>query len=108
MFNMSVCVVALLLAGLVACSNQSGLNVTGGSTSGGQGIAGSGGSTGGEPNNRPERLRESRWHLPVTKPRWVSGWMGPQHRRLFLRIKRDGLLSTAQPFALRNRRGDVC
>jgi len=47
MFKISICGVALFLAGLVACSNQSGLNVTGGSTSGGQGTSGTGGSTGG-------------------------------------------------------------
>ena len=47
MFKMSMCGVGLLLAGLLACSNQSGLNVTGGSTSGGQGISGTGGSSGG-------------------------------------------------------------
>ena len=47
MFKMSMCGAALLLAGLVACSNQSDLNLGGGSTSGGQGISGTGGSTSG-------------------------------------------------------------
>ena len=49
MFKMSTCGVGLLLAGLVACSNQSGLDLGGGSTSGGQGISGTGGrSSGGQ------------------------------------------------------------
>jgi len=47
MFKMSMCGVGLLLAGLVglACGNPSGLHLGGGSTSGGQGIAGTAGST---------------------------------------------------------------
>jgi hypothetical protein len=47
MFKMSMCGAALLLAGMVACSHHSGLNIAGGSTSGGQGTSGPGGSAGG-------------------------------------------------------------
>ena len=60
-----------------------------------------------EPNNRPERLRESGWCLSVILAGLLCGRMEPQHRGVFLRIKHDGLLFSAQLFALRNRRWDV-
>ena len=75
MFKMSICGVALLLAGLVACSNQSGLNVTGGSTSEGQGIAGSGGSTvGGQTAGQSDCEKAGGTCDPITPGGCLGGW----------------------------------
>ena len=75
MFKMSICGVALLLAGLVACSNQSGLNVTGGSTSEGQGIAGSGGSTvGGQTTGQNDCEKAGGTCDPITPGGCLGGW----------------------------------
>ena len=109
MLKMSTCGVGLLLAGLVglACSNPSGLRLGGGSTSGGQGIAGTGGSTGGGlATGQSDCERAGGACGPNNASRLF--WLEPQHRRVFLRIKHDLLLYASQLFALRNRRGDVC
>jgi hypothetical protein len=75
MFKMSTCGVTLLLAGLVACSNQSGLNVTGGSTSGGQGVAGSGGSAGGGQTTGPSDCEKAGGTCdPITPGGCLGGW----------------------------------
>ena len=56
-------------------------------------------------SKRPERLREGRWCLYA---KLLFGRLEqPQPQRVFLRIEHNDLLSSAQLFALRNRRGDV-
>jgi len=75
MFKMSMCGVGLLLAGLVACSNQSGLNVTGGSTSGGQGISGTGGiSGGGLATGQSDCEKAGGTCDPITPGGCLGGW----------------------------------
>ena len=109
MFKMSTCGGALLLAGVVglACSNHSGLHLGGGSHEWRTRGSRHGGQYERRTSKRPERLRESRWHLRGTKLRRLLWLMEPQQRRVFLRIEHDVLLSAAQLFALRNRRWDV-
>jgi len=108
MFKMSMCGAALLLAGLVelACSNHSGLNLGGGSTSGGQGIVGSGGSAGGGQTTGQNDCEKAGGTCEQGAPGACLGGWSPTPG-VFLRIEHDVLLSTAQPLALRNRRRDV-
>ena len=76
MCKMSTCGVTLILAGLVACSNHSGLNVTGGSPSRGQGNAGSGGSTGGsQTTGRSDCEKAGGTCEPITPGACLGGWI---------------------------------